>query len=485
MLDIEATNLNADFGTTLCVGYKWYGDKKTKLVSLDDYPDYGKSPQSLADDSKVIRDFKAILEEADMWVGWYSSGYDIKFLQTQCLFHGFGALPKTPHVDLWWWARHRLKMSSNRLARIAEHFGLGRKTSVEGRKWILAAVGHVPSLQYVKAHCPTPEMKVLTADLQWVPVGSVKTGDKLVGFDEHANTRVGYYGRRYKTAIVESCEYGKQEIVEVHMQSGKVLRVTPEHLFLPAYRGAPWTPANTLRHHENVSSSLPKIFDVWQDDTSYAGGYLSGILDGEGSLHTKHHSLAFSQRPNECLAKSLSMLEQYTKSYRVRPTMAVGSGGLGKKDCLTVNIRGPLSHRLALLGSLRPERLLTKVDPNSFGRMELRSRHLEDFPTRDVVVRVVPGGTTDVIRLNTDTRTFFLEGYPSHNCIKDVDVLEEAYTLIRPIVTTHPNVSELHLGKMLMCRVCGKDRLRKRGRLLTIQGPKQRYQCKDCGAWRV
>ena len=43
-------------------------------------------------------------------------------------------------------------------------------------------------------YCPTPDQRVLTAGLEWVPAGDLKTGDELVGFDE--DSPPGRYGRR-------------------------------------------------------------------------------------------------------------------------------------------------------------------------------------------------------------------------------------------------------------------------------------------------
>lgn len=150
LLDIEATGLNADFSTILCFGYKWYGDKSAKVISISDYPGYEKDP---TDDKPLHRDIKKLMEEADMYVTWYGAGYDRKMLQTKFLYHGLGAIPPTPNVDLWWWSKHRLKMHSNRLAAIADYFNLGEKTAVRGRQWMRAMCGHKPSLQYVIKHC--------------------------------------------------------------------------------------------------------------------------------------------------------------------------------------------------------------------------------------------------------------------------------------------------------------------------------------------
>ena len=38
LFDIETTNLKANFGHILCFGYKELGSKRTKVLSISDYP---------------------------------------------------------------------------------------------------------------------------------------------------------------------------------------------------------------------------------------------------------------------------------------------------------------------------------------------------------------------------------------------------------------------------------------------------------------
>src|SRR5678816_4274910 len=42
--DIESTGLKGDFATILCIGYKWYGERTTKVISIMDFPRFKKDP---------------------------------------------------------------------------------------------------------------------------------------------------------------------------------------------------------------------------------------------------------------------------------------------------------------------------------------------------------------------------------------------------------------------------------------------------------
>lgn len=66
------------------------------------------------------------------------------------------------------------------------------------------------------------------------------------------------------------------------------------------------------------------------------------------------------------------------------------------------------------------------------------------------------------------------------HCVADVNVLEEAYLKLRPLIRTHPRVASYE-----GCAACGGPVIR-RGRAYTrTKGEQYRYQCKTCGAWET
>jgi uncharacterized protein YprB with RNaseH-like and TPR domain len=150
ILDIECTNLSSNFGYVLCVGYKKLDDPKTHIISITDYPEFSKNPTN---DYYVIRDAAKVLSEADMWVGHYSSRFDIPYIQSRLLYHNLPLLPNVQHVDTWRIARYKMKLNSNRLASITGFFGFEEKTPLTGPIWVRAAAGHKPSIKYVEGHC--------------------------------------------------------------------------------------------------------------------------------------------------------------------------------------------------------------------------------------------------------------------------------------------------------------------------------------------
>jgi DNA polymerase elongation subunit (family B) len=148
--DLETTNLNANFGYLLCTGYKELGDKKAKVISISDFPSFKSDPTN---DKFLVEEFRKVLAEADVTLGWYSSRFDVPYMSSRLLYHGLDVLPPTPHIDLWRTARYKLRLNSNRLASVAAFLDLEEKTPLTGPIWIKAAAGDKKSIEYVKEHC--------------------------------------------------------------------------------------------------------------------------------------------------------------------------------------------------------------------------------------------------------------------------------------------------------------------------------------------
>ncbi len=68
-------------------------------------------------------------------------------------------------------------------------------------------------------------------------------------------------------------------------------------------------------------------------------------------------------------------------------------------------------------------------------------------------------------------------------CKQDVEVLEQVFLKLRPLADSIPNYN-LFTGESStqVCPSCGGNHLEKHGFLVTKQGRKQRWLCKDCGS---
>jgi len=150
LYDIEATNLNADFGVVLCVAWKWHGEKKIHHLSITDSPTFARDPTN---DKWIIKEFASVLEQADVAVFHYGMYFDGPYLQTRALYHGMKPLNMPAMVDTWRICRKRLKLHSNRLASIAALLGVSEKTPLDPPTWVKAMAGNRKAIAYVVEHC--------------------------------------------------------------------------------------------------------------------------------------------------------------------------------------------------------------------------------------------------------------------------------------------------------------------------------------------
>jgi len=156
--DIEASSLDADFATLLCIGYKWLDEKKTHVISVLDTPAWEKDPTN---DKHVVKEFLEIYKQADVSVTYNGTLFDLPFVIAKTLSWNLEVPPSVPMVDLYFTAKSNLRISRKNLWTIQRFLNLeSSKSNVDGKIWRRASVGHVPSMRWIEKHC-ADDVKVL------------------------------------------------------------------------------------------------------------------------------------------------------------------------------------------------------------------------------------------------------------------------------------------------------------------------------------
>lgn len=149
--DIETSDLRPDWGTTLCIGYKFLGDKKPTVISIMDFPGW---EADVTDDSRLVKKFHEIMMTADMYVTFYGKDFDLKWMNSKFLEQGLPVLPPIAHVDNFYVAKTHLNLSRKSLDNLSKFLKLGKKKYyVEGAIWKRARVGDPVALGKVIQHC--------------------------------------------------------------------------------------------------------------------------------------------------------------------------------------------------------------------------------------------------------------------------------------------------------------------------------------------
>lgn len=159
--DIEASNLDPEFGIVLCVCIKPWKEK-VKTFRLEDYQHEG---MPWSDDSLLVA---AVIEELNKYgtlVAHFGLLYDRKFLNGRALFHRGNASsecreqalvsPEGKLVDTWAVAKRTLNKKSNSLDTLARFLGVTEtKTILHPRYWLAASHDHdTQAMDYIVKHC--------------------------------------------------------------------------------------------------------------------------------------------------------------------------------------------------------------------------------------------------------------------------------------------------------------------------------------------
>lgn len=269
--------------------------------------------------------------------------------------------------------------------------------------------------------CVSPGTLVLRGDLHWVPVESLLTGDKIVGFDEGVDPSLSagirQRGRRWRMGYVEEVDVAPRECVEIQFDDGRAVVCTTDHPWLGRRSAGPagyarkndWISAGDLRPGDGIPVYMP----FFAQDLSYESGWLAGLFDGEGSL-SKKGTLSVAQRPGLVLDRLKQTLGDFGVSFR----HYVGKGA----DSLT--IQGGLMEIARLLGTVRPERLISKLDINGRGMRTTNIRR---------VISVTPVGVRPVVLMGTSCSTYLADGMGSHNT-KYRQFHEDAWREVRRVL---------------------------------------------------
>jgi uncharacterized protein YprB with RNaseH-like and TPR domain len=150
--DLETTDLSANWGSILCIGYQCDGEK-VKCISITDFPGWEKEPWN---DRKVIEKFLLVLcrEDVGIEITHFGTIFDIKFLQARMLYHKLGVFPVLGHVDTFFIAKAKLAVKGKSLGSLAEFAGCRyKKSPLAPEIWRRAGRGDRDALAYIVKHC--------------------------------------------------------------------------------------------------------------------------------------------------------------------------------------------------------------------------------------------------------------------------------------------------------------------------------------------
>lgn len=273
-------------------------------------------------------------------------------------------------------------------------------------------------------YCVTPDTKVLTSDLVWKPAGDLHIFEGLVGFDEYPNKvfKNNRNRRKMKYSSVLHTGRMKRHVYALHLSDGTILKSSDEHPWLVCSkksRNQKWeTTSEIISAIQNGKQRfMLKFVEPWQDYThdsevEYAVGYLAGIFDGEATINCnrKGFLISVAQNPGPVMDKIKVCLDEFGFKY----------SEFSSKKCHNLQLTGTWSDKLKFLGLIKPIRLVEKYKQHL--KNEEWKKEFDSVATLSVV-KVEDLGIQEVVTLETSTKTYFAEGFGSHNSVAQHSVL--------------------------------------------------------------
>ena len=148
-LDIETSNLHATFGIMLSYSIKEKGTDNIycRVITANEL--------RTCLDKKVVASCVRDMQRFDRVITFYGTKFDLPFIRTRALALGldFPDYGEMYHKDIYYVARNKLRLHSNRLDAVCRAlFGDTTKTRIEPGHWIQALMGKKEALDYILEH---------------------------------------------------------------------------------------------------------------------------------------------------------------------------------------------------------------------------------------------------------------------------------------------------------------------------------------------
>lgn len=266
--------------------------------------------------------------------------------------------------------------------------------------------------------CLDPATRVLTADLRWVRIDSLRLGEQIVAVDEHPLKRGKGQTRKMRTGQVQGVVEVEREAFQITLDDGREVICTDQHPWLSRPAGGNYIDwrkiAGGNKKKLRIGSQIRWITQPWEEG-DFEDGWYGGMLDGEGSISKKNvaASIGCTQVDGKVLDRMHNYLSDHGYNYRVEidDRKAGESSKLGNKPVHKLVV-GKLDELFRLVGQSRPSRFLG----NRFweGR-ELPGKRANNSVGWATITGITSLGLRKMIDLQTSTGTYIAEGLVSHN----------------------------------------------------------------------
>lgn len=271
--------------------------------------------------------------------------------------------------------------------------------------------------------CNTPDAPIWMADLSFKPLEEIQLGDKVVGWSRDIQdgnwTRAGE--RVLKESEVLAIKRSIRPVVKVTMKSGRVIKCTPDHLWLSARSHGNcedfYTDVLGSRTGVNMTPQLIRVIDptppLVGQKKEFAATYIGAMMDAEGTWPIIAQSKIHNPEIHARIGEMLDVLGfDWNYEYKGSDECKFRINGLNGKVGIPGNIRNLAARQKAV-------DFLNWCNPAKRARIVNSVMGKGRWRLPDEVESVESVGDQEVICMKTTTGNYIAWGYASKNC--DVD----------------------------------------------------------------
>jgi hypothetical protein len=278
-------------------------------------------------------------------------------------------------------------------------------------------------LKKIREFCNTPEAPIWMGDYSFKPISEVQSGDEVIGWQYNTGPSGGQRKKLVRTKVLAVKRRVAPQVVRITMESGKVIRCTPDHQwanysYSPTQRevldrrimkatGQPRNKPIAWKQPEYraaqvggyLTSFIEPTPELTDDKQRMAAMWLAGLYDGEGCGNelgqSATHNPAVCQRIKDSLETlGLPWTQQPNAIY-------IREAGQGYRW-------GAHQDMVNFLNWTEPTRKTTKQNDAAI--------LVRPSGGKDRVVSIESEGPGEVVSMQTETGNYVAWGYASKNC---------------------------------------------------------------------
>lgn len=290
--------------------------------------------------------------------------------------------------------------------------------------------------EVVGHNCVTEDTKILTERLKWIDAGKLKIGDELVGFNEgnfgpcrdKEGTWIGLKesSRKFKKSVVTGYEKKIASVYRVTFDDETFVDTTLDHSWLGM------APKDQNQRWYTTKKLLPgyrclKPFDIWEKEQTYNSGYISGMVDADGSISKDGYystSIYQSSTKNADICKKIEkVLKEESIEYSIdnieTSKIISTSYKSQEKESYYVHSKstvyrflGTVFEKLKYIGKYRIQKGVRNFSSDNLGHVKVPANRVRTVVSNEYL------GEKTIVVMQTSSKTFIGNGYLMHNCDK-------------------------------------------------------------------